>query len=262
LFTQNKETMSDDKLRCAVVYRIDASLGASTTATLLAKYDHAADYESHAGAADNGSLYGGRDNSYAEAVEMVIKNDPPGSGETGTIGGFKVVQSDLHQVIYGADSDGLCLAIITGLRYPSRVATQMLIELYQQYSTQFGQSISTAERNSLSNKSKSLLSKMCVKYSDLERVDKASALAGKIDGVKSQMQDNIASMLNNIEKTESISNQADQLNEQASVFKKKSTDLRKHMRCKNLKVTIILIAVVVIVLIIILVPVITKAKGD
>merc|ERR1719330_1711610 len=138
----------------------------------------------------------------------------------------------------------------------------MLIELYQDFSSQFGQSISTAEKNSLSNKSKSLLNTKCVKYSDLERVDKASALAGKIDGVKSQMQDNIASMLNNIEKTESISNQADQLNEQASVFKKKSSDLRKHMRCKNLKVTIILIAVVVVILLIILVPIITKAKGD
>jgi len=253
--------MSDDKLRCAVVYRIDASLGASTTATLLAKYDYARDYESHAGAVD-GSLYGGRDNSYAEAVEMVITNDPPGSGETGIIGGFKVVQSEIHQVIYGADSDGLCLAVITGLRYPSRIATQMLIELYKEYSTQFGQSIPTAEKNSLTNKSKSLLSKKCAKYSDLKKVDKASALAGKIDGVKSQMQDNIASMLNNIEKTESISNQADQLNEQASVFKKKSNDLRKHMRCKNLKVTLILIAVVVIILIIILVPVITKATGD
>merc|ERR1719512_567144 len=191
---------------------------------------------------------------------MVIKNDPPGNGD-GTIGGFKVVQSEVHQVVYGADSDGLCLAVITGLRYPSRIATQMLIELYQDYSTQFGQSIATAEKNSLSNKSKSLLSKMCVKYSDLEKVDKASALAGKIDGVKSQMQDNIASMLTNIEKTESISNQADQLNEQASVFKKKSTDLRKHMRCKNLKVTIILVAVVVIILLVILVPVISKANA-
>jgi len=253
--------MSDDKLRCAVVYRIGKSLADSTSATLLAKYDHASDYESHAGAVD-GALYGGRDNSYAEAVEMVIKNDPPGSGENGTIGGFKVVQSDLHQVIYGADSDGLCLAIITGLRYPSRIATQMLVELYQEYSSQYGHMVATAEKNSLSSKSKSLLSRICKKYGQLDKVDKASALVGKIDGVKVQMQDNIASMLNNMEKTESISNQADQLNEQASVFKKKSTDLRKHMRCKNLKITLILIGVVIIILVIVLVPVIMKAKDS
>ena len=33
----------------------------------------------------------------------------PGSvGEEGVIGGFKVVTSDMHQVVYGADSEGLC----------------------------------------------------------------------------------------------------------------------------------------------------------
>jgi len=75
-----------------------------------------------------------------------------------------------------------------------------------------------------------------------------------------QMQDNIASMLNNMEKTESISNQADQLNEQATVFKKKSTDLKKQMRCKNLKVTIALVVLVVIILVIVLFPVIKNAS--
>jgi len=251
--------MSDDKLRCAVVYRINNSLGGSASATILAKYDHASDYESHAGAAD-GALYGGRDNKYADAVELVITNDPPGSGEDGAIGGFKVVQSDVHQVIYGADSDGLCVAVVTGLRYPSRVATQMLVEVYQEYKPQFGQMVANAEKNSLSGKSKSLLSRMCKKYSDLDKVDKASALVGKIDGVKVQMQDNIASMLNNMEKTESISNQADQLNEQATVFKKKSTDLKKHMRCKNLKITIALVVLVIIILVIVLFPVIKNAS--
>lgn len=42
---------------------------------------------------------------------MVVGNDPPGSsgvGEEGVLGGFKVVQSDMHQVVYGADSEGLC----------------------------------------------------------------------------------------------------------------------------------------------------------
>jgi len=96
--------MSDQKLRCALVYRL-----ASGKAMNVAKYDHAAQYESHGGAADEAALYGGRDKSYAEAVAKVIENDPPsGLSEAGTIGGFKVVQSDQHQVVFGADSDGIC----------------------------------------------------------------------------------------------------------------------------------------------------------
>ena len=95
--------MSDNKLRCALVYRIEK--GAKVVC--LAKYDHAGQYETHGGAGS--SLYGGRDKSYADAVAGVISNDPPsGLSAANQIGGFKVVQSDQHQVVYGADKDSLC----------------------------------------------------------------------------------------------------------------------------------------------------------
>jgi hypothetical protein len=94
--------MSDTKLRCALAYRLS-----DKAPVLLAKYDHASQYETHGGA--GGELYGGKDKAYAEAVGKVIENDPPaGLTESGAIGGFKVVQSDQHQVVYGADADGIC----------------------------------------------------------------------------------------------------------------------------------------------------------
>lgn len=100
--------MSDDKIRCVLVYRLDSSIGSTPGVTCLAKYDFISDYEAHDGAVTEGALYAGRGN-YGDAVSMVIKSDPPGSGaEVGTIGGFKNVQSDQHQVIYGGDSSGLC----------------------------------------------------------------------------------------------------------------------------------------------------------
>mmetsp|Transcript_10700 Transcript_10700/g.21643 ORF Transcript_10700/g.21643 Transcript_10700/m.21643 type:complete len:104 (+) Transcript_10700:957-1268(+) len=102
---------------------------------------------------------------------------------------------------------------------------------------------------------------MCKKYDDLSKVDKASSIIGKVDEVKVQMQDNISAMLKNTEQAESLAERSDQLNEQASVFKKKSTDLRKQMRCKNLKMTIILVLLVGGVLAIILVPLIMRAKN-
>ena len=95
--------MSDNKLRCALVYRIESG----GNAVCVAKYDHAGQYETHGGA--DSSLYGGRDKSYAEAVGGVISNDPPsGLSQGSTLGGFKVVQSDQHQIVYGADTNGLC----------------------------------------------------------------------------------------------------------------------------------------------------------
>jgi competence protein ComGC len=63
-----------------------------------------------------------------------------------------------------------------------------------------------------------------------------------------------------MEKTEAISSQADQLNEQASVFKKKSTDLRRQMKWKNMKMTIIIVLLITGILLVILIPLIKKAK--
>jgi hypothetical protein len=101
--------MTDQKLRCALIYRMEegGSSSSSSSSVCLAKYDHAAAYETHGGT----ELYGGRDKSYADAVSAVIENDPPtglSSDDGSTFGGFKVVQSDQHQVVYGADSDGIC----------------------------------------------------------------------------------------------------------------------------------------------------------
>ena len=100
--------MSDSKLRCALIYRVDATIGTSAAVTMLAKYDYSNDYESHAGATSD--LMDGRGKSYADAIGLVITNDPPVSGSMTVeqIGGFKVVQSELHQVVYGGNSEGLC----------------------------------------------------------------------------------------------------------------------------------------------------------
>ena len=152
------------------------------------------------------------------------------------------------------------MAVVTGLRYPSRVATQMLSDLYSEFKQSFGEQAKTAQTKSLTRKSKSLLTKYSQKYAVPQSVDKAAALVQKVDSVKSQMQGNIASMLSNMEKTETISTQAEQLNEQATVFKKKGNELRKQMKCKNLKMTLILVGLVVGILLIIIVPMIMKAS--
>jgi len=273
--------MTDNRLRCILAYRLepraggagttddfiedgmnltDLSSGSKVEVTILAKYDHASQYETSHGA--SGDLYGGRDKSYADAVSLVIGKDPPSAvSETGAIGGFRVVQSDSHQVVFGADRDGICLAVVTGFKYPSRVAIAMLTELYSQFSDQYRLQAKSATPNTLTKKSKPMFSSICKKYDDLSSVDKASALQVKIDAVKGTMQGNIATMLQNTEKAENIAQQSDQLTEQASVFKKKSKDLKRQMRCKNLKMTIILGLLIVGILIVILVPLIIRARN-
>lgn len=249
--------MTDNKLRCAMIYRLE---GSGPTAVVLASYDHAAQYETHGGS-DQQGLYGGKGGDYAKAVSKVIGNDPPGGlAEGGKVGGFKVVQSDQHQVVYGADKDGLCYCVITGLGYQSRVAIQFLEELATEFSAKFGADAKTAKENALNKKAKKILTPICKKYEDPGNVDKAQKVLGQVEKVKGTMQDNIANMLKNTEQAESLAEKSDQLNEQASVFKKNSKTLKKQMAWKNLKMTLILGGVVIIILIVILVPLIVKLK--
>ncbi len=153
------------------------------------------------------------------------------------------------------------LAVVTGLKYPSRTAIQMLSQLYPPYMEQFSLQYKAATTNALSKKSKPLLSEYCNKYDDATKVDKASMLHSKVEEVKVTMQDNIAAMLRNTEQAESLAERSNQLNEQATVFQKKSKDLRKQMRCKNIKTTVILVSIVVGILIIVLVPLIVRARN-
>jgi hypothetical protein len=136
----------------------------------------------------------------------------------------------------------------------------MLQETYKQFMPKHGAAAKTAAENSLSKKAKSVLSDACKKYEDPSKVDKTASVLGAVDAVKGQMQNNIADMLKNTDKAESLAEKSDQLNEQASVFKKRSTDLKKQMQWKNLKMTLLLGGVVLLILIIVLVPIISKAK--
>ena len=136
----------------------------------------------------------------------------------------------------------------------------MLQDLYTEFNSQFGADAKMAPTNSLSKKAKTLLSTHCKRYEDPSNVDKAQKVLGQVDVVKGQMQDNIAGMLQNTEKAESLAEKSDQLNEQATVFKKRSGELKNQMRWKNLKMTLILAAIVITIILVIVVPLIVKAN--
>jgi hypothetical protein len=142
------------------------------------------------------------------------------------------------------------------------VAIKMLQELYTEFNSQFGADARMAPTNSLSKKAKTLLSGFCKRYEDPGNVDKAQKVIEQVDGVKDQMQQNIAGMLKNTEKAESLVDKSNQLNEQSNVFKKRSGDLKNQMRWKNLKMTLILGGLVLGIILIIVVPIIIKAKKD
>ena len=136
----------------------------------------------------------------------------------------------------------------------------MLQELYKDFAPTHKTAALTAKEDSFTKKAKKQLEAVCAKYDDLSKVDKTSNILSKVDEAKGSMQSNIANMLKNTEAAETLAEKSDQLHEQASVFKKRSTDLRKQMAWKDLKMTLMLGAVVVIILLIIIIPIVKRNK--
>jgi len=122
--------------------------------------------------------------------------------------------------------------------------------------------VQKAKENTLNAKGKKVLKALCTKYeTPASGGDKAHTVLAAVDGVKSKMQDNIAGMLKNQASAESLNTKSQELNEQASVFKKNSKTLKNTMWWKNIKTTLALGCVCIIVVAIILVPIILQVKG-
>ena len=151
---------------------------------------------------------------------------------------------------------GYC--VITGLQYQNRIAMKFLEELAGEFKPAHGRDALKAKENGLNTKAKKMLTAMCTKYETPENVDSASKVIAQVDGVKAQMQDNIAGMLKNQESAESLNQKSSQLAEQDNVFKKNSKQLKNTMRWKNLKMTLMLGGVVLVVGTIILLPVLSN----
>lgn len=136
--------------------------------------------------------------------------------------------------------------------YPQRCSHAALEELQRTFISKAGEKAATAKDRSLDKLCNSLLVKICEKYDNLSEVDKLASVTRKVDTVKLVMQENVDLALQNCVKLESIEKQAEELQQQAGVFKRSAHDLKKKMWWKNIKMQLIIGAVVLIILAIII----------
>ena len=100
---------------------------------------------------------------------------------------------------------------------------------HQQFIAKAGDKASTAKDKALDRSCSSLLEKICQKYDNLAEVDKLAAVAKKVDTVKLVMQENVDIALQNCVKLESIERAAEELQQQAGVFKRNANELKNKM---------------------------------
>lgn len=117
-----------------------------------------------------------------------------------------------------------------------------------QFVAKFGDQAKTAKDRALNSAAAQLLQKICQKYDNLQEVDKLAAVTQKVDSVKLVMQDNVDIALQNCVKLESIERQAEELQQQAGLFKRNANELKKRMWWKNIKMKLILGAIILAIL--------------
>ena len=137
----------------------------------------------------------------------------------------------------------------------------MLQELYKNVTKNFpATELENATENALDKKARPILSEMCTKYDDLPSVSKVAAIQEHVDSVQAMMETNIAHQLKNLEIADDMTQKADNLSEQAAVFKKQTSTLRKIMAWKNLKMTLLLGGILAVILVSILAPLIVRSN--
>jgi hypothetical protein len=109
---------------------------------------------------------------YAGLVKKMIEDDPPESiFMDGVLGGFKVVQNNNHQVVYGQDSERICCAVVTGLKYKSRVSIQLLNDLYSKFMAEFeDRALEATTDHELEKDSISVMERIVKLYADHKMV--------------------------------------------------------------------------------------------
>jgi tetrahydromethanopterin S-methyltransferase subunit F len=135
---------------------------------------------------------------------------------------------------------GLIYILICQQNYPQRCSHACLEELQRQFTAKAGDKATTAKDRALDKTCGPILQKLCQKYDNLAEVDKLASVQKKVDTVKLVMQENVDLALQNCVKLESIERAAEELQQQAGVFKRNATDLKKKMWWKNMKMKLII----------------------
>eukprot|EP01084_Bolivina_argentea_P319000 553319_1 len=166
----------------------------------------------------------------------------------------------LFSIHFTGDEDGRVYACVTAREYPSRVAFAMLEEMETKFLSRVGEKSLTAKEGSLSRAVSSSFREICTKFDDYRNVDRLASVQAKVDVVKSTMEQNIQQMLANEEKLDNISENAENLNEQARVFQNRSTALRRQMKWKALKMWLLIALLVAMFLAIVIAIAVTQGK--
>ncbi|KAF9420905.1 Vesicle-associated membrane protein [Entomortierella beljakovae] len=149
--------------------------------------------------------------------------------------------------------DGLIYMCMADDSFGRRIPFAFLQDIKEKFLAQYGQQLALESLLPYSlNEFKTTLAKQMEYFSTSPDADRIKHVQGEIEQVKDVMVQNIERVLERGERIELLVDKTDNLNQQAFVFKRRSTMLKRTMWWKNVKLMVIL-GVVVIALIYLLI---------
>lgn len=141
----------------------------------------------------------------------------------------------------GSDLSRNCL-YACGIRdpgYPDRVAYQCLAEVQERVHMTQGDSLQSVGSLALSKPLKKPVREIIKKY-QLADKDKTTEVQGKVDELKSNMQNNVRTLLDTQHNLENLEQRTETMTRQADQFLKQSVDLRRAIQWRNMKLKIVI----------------------
>lgn len=157
------------------------------------------------------------------------------------------------------------IAVITAPDYPRRSAFKLLDEIRTKVDDCIpAEGVTGATKEGEYAKSMPFLREACVRYEDLEEVDKITAVGAQVDEVKAVMEGNINKMLDNAETVNAVEDKSEQLRAGAQQFQRRSDHVKRMMWWRLVKLKLIFGTLILVILGYILIPIIVNAtdKGD
>uniref|UniRef100_A0A7S2TZK9 V-SNARE coiled-coil homology domain-containing protein n=1 Tax=Lotharella oceanica TaxID=641309 RepID=A0A7S2TZK9_9EUKA len=164
----------------------------------------------------------------------------------------------IHACVRPKEAENLSLFVVTKSEF-SKSPSVVLKDFVSMFTKKFPNSqIVQAQDGELTTGSRSVFAEMEAKYGK----DKLKTAQKQIDGLKGQLKDNMADLLERGEQLDDIKMNAEQLDMDAEGFKKNAVALKWKFCCANAKWTAIVVISVIVILTVVLVVAVCGTNPD
>jgi len=143
------------------------------------------------------------------------------------------------------DQNEVVYMVLCDTKYPERQAYKLLTEVQEELEKLPDYQI--ADENMISKHAKKFMPSLMKKYDDLANLDHVYAAQTKADNVVNIMGTNVKNMLDNMGDLESLETKSSMMQDQARVFNKDATVLKKDMRKRAWKVKFLIFFILIAV---------------